>query len=130
MRRARTIGVIGLSGLEKPVIWGRSFRRVMDPDWLGWVKRLQAIAQDGLTYATDDYDLDRHGHPPISYHVYKLVFLCEIVDYTPSFAVDADGVAFFGEHELPELSFSRVTPAQIKLFFEHHRGPELPADFD
>jgi ADP-ribose pyrophosphatase YjhB (NUDIX family) len=227
------MGVIALSEPEKPVIWWRSNRRVMDPDWLGWVKRLQAIAQEGLTYATDYYDLeryrrlrgiaaevlaahstgdleeahallmleagpatpkvdvraavfrdgrillvkepddggwslpggwadvgetpagaavrevyeesgyrvravrliaaydrDRHGHPPIPYHVYKLVFLCEIEDYAPSLAVDADGVAFFGEHELPELSISRVTPTQIERFFEHHRGPQLPADFD
>jgi ADP-ribose pyrophosphatase YjhB (NUDIX family) len=76
------------------------------------------------------YDRDRHGHPPIPYHVYKLVFLCEIVDYTPSLAVDADGVAFFGEHELPELSISRVTPNQISAFFEHYRRPNLPAEFD
>jgi hypothetical protein len=55
------MGVIELSEAEKPVIWGRSNRRVMDPDWLGWVKRLQAIAQEGLTYATDDYDLKRYG---------------------------------------------------------------------
>ena len=205
----------------------------MDPDWLGWVKRLQAIAQDGLTYATDDYDLDRYerlrgvaaevlaaystgdleeahalltlevgpatpkvdvraavfrdgrillvkelddggwslpggwadvgetpaesavrevyeesgyrvlavkliaaydrdrqGHPPIPYHVYKLVFLCEVLDETPSPAVDADEVGFFGERELPELSISRVTPTQIKLFFEHYRRPELPTEFD
>jgi ADP-ribose pyrophosphatase YjhB (NUDIX family) len=205
----------------------------MDPDWLRWVKRLQALAQDGLTYAIDDYDLDRYeqlrevaaeilaahstgdleeahallalergpatpkvdvraavfrdggillvkepddggwslpggwadvgetpaeaavrevfeesgyrvravkliaaydrdrqGHTPIPYHVYKLIFLCEIVDEPPSLAVDADGVAFFGEHELPELSISRVTPTQIELFFQHHHRPELPADFD
>jgi ADP-ribose pyrophosphatase YjhB (NUDIX family) len=206
---------------------------MMDPDWLRWVKRLQAIAQDGLTYSRDDYDLeryeklreiaaeimaahstgeledarslleletgpatpkvdvraaafdgervllvreredggwslpggwadvgetpaeaavrevyeesgyrvravrlisaydrDRHEHPPIPYHVYKLVFLCETLDETPTRAVDAEGVGFFGEHELPDLSLSRVTPAQIKRFFEHHRRPELPADFD
>jgi ADP-ribose pyrophosphatase YjhB (NUDIX family) len=205
----------------------------MDPDWLRWVKRLQAIAQDGLTYATDDYDVgryeqlreiateilaahstggledarrllelergpatpkvdvraavfdddkillvkepddggwslpggwadagespaeaavrevreesgyrvratglisaydrDRQGHTPIPYHVYKLVFLCEMLDETPALAVDADGVRFFGEHELPELSLSRTTPAQIKRSFEHHRRPELTADFD
>jgi ADP-ribose pyrophosphatase YjhB (NUDIX family) len=205
----------------------------MDPEWLRWVKRLQAIAQDGLTYATDDYDVgryeqlqeiaaeilaahstgaledarrllkletgpatpkvdvraavfdgdkillikepgdggwsppggwadvgespaevavrevreesgyrvravrlisaydrDRQGHPAIPYHVYKLVFLCEIVDQTRSRAVDANGVGFFSEHQLPHLSLSRVTPAQIKRFFEHHRRPELPADFD
>jgi ADP-ribose pyrophosphatase YjhB (NUDIX family) len=205
----------------------------MDPDWLRWVKRLQAIAQDGLTYAQDDYDAgryeqvreiaaeilaahstgspedargllelevgpatpkvdvraavfdhdkvllvkepddggwslpggwadvgespsetavreaheesgyrvralrlisaydrDRHEHPPIPYHVYKLVFLCEVSDETPSRAIEADGVGFFGEHELPEFSLSRVTPAQIKRFFEHRRRSGLPADFD
>jgi len=205
----------------------------MDPDWLRWVKRLQAIAQDGLTYARDGYDLgryeqvreiaaeilaahsagalqdaralleletgpatpkvdaraavfrggeillvkepddsgwsipggwadvgesasesavrevreesgylvravrlisaydrDRHGHTPLPYHVYRLVFLCEILERTPARAVEAEGVGFFGENELPELSLTRVTPAQIRRFFEHHRRPDLPTDFD
>jgi ADP-ribose pyrophosphatase YjhB (NUDIX family) len=205
----------------------------MDPDWLRWVKRLQAIAQDGLTYARDGYDLgryeqvreiaaeilaahsagalqdaralleletgpatpkvdaraavfrggeillvkepddsgwsipggwadvgetasesavrevreesgylvramrlisaydrDRHGHTPLPYHVYRLVFLCEVLERTPARAVEAEGVGFFGEDELPALSLSRVTPAQIRRFFEHHRRPDLPADFD
>jgi ADP-ribose pyrophosphatase YjhB (NUDIX family) len=206
---------------------------MMDPNWLRWVKRLQAIAQDGLTYTRDDYDAgryeqlreiaaeilaahstgdldharrllaleagpatpkvdvratvfrdgaillvkepddggwslpggwadvgespaeaavrevreesgyrvravkliaaydrDRQGHTPVPYHVYKLVYLCEILDEPPSQTVDTDGVGFFGEHELPELSISRVTPAQIRSFFDHYRRPELPADFD
>ena len=206
----------------------------MNVKWLRWVKRLQAIAQDGLTYTTDDYDVgryeqlrevaaeilaahstgdlerarrllevetgpatpkvdvraavfrddsrillvkepddggwslpggwadvgesaseaavrevreesgyrvwavrlisaydrDRQGHPPIPYHVYKLVFLCEILDEPPARVADTEGVGFFGEHELPDLSLSSVTPAQIKRFFEHHRCPDLPADFD
>ena len=205
----------------------------MDPEWLRWVKRLQAVAQDGLTYARDDfdvgryeqvreiaaeilaahstgelegarrlleletgpatpkvdvraavfdedkillvkepddggwsppggwadvgetpaqtavrevreesgyrvravrlislYDRDRQGHPPIPYHVYKMVFLCQIADRTPARDVDAEGVEFFGEDELPDLSLSRVIPDQIKRFFAHHRWPELPADFD
>ena len=76
------------------------------------------------------YDRDRHGHPPIPYHVYKLVFLCEILDDTPSPDVDTHGVGFFDEQELPELSVSRVTPAQISRFFEQHRDPGQPADFD
>jgi ADP-ribose pyrophosphatase YjhB (NUDIX family) len=66
------------------------------------------------------YDRDRHGHPPIPYHVYKLVFLCEILDE----------VRFFGEDELPELSVTRITPAQVSRFFEHHRNPNSPPDFD
>ncbi|HET7273110.1 MAG TPA: NUDIX domain-containing protein, partial [Rubrobacter sp.] len=76
------------------------------------------------------YDRDRRGHPPIFYHVYKLVYLCEILDDTPSSDVDTDGVRFFGENELPDLSTSRVTLAQIKRFFEQQRDPDQPADFD
>jgi ADP-ribose pyrophosphatase YjhB (NUDIX family) len=203
------------------------------PQWLRWIKRLQAIAQDGLTYARDDYDLgryeqlrelasemlaahstgtlgeardlltletgpatpkvdvravvfeeekillvkepgeagwsvpggwadvgespsetaaretleesgyrvepvrllaaydrDRRGHPPMAYHVYKLVYLCEILDDVPLPDVDTEGASFFGEQELPELSVTRVTRAQISRFFEHLRDPTLPADFD
>ena len=76
------------------------------------------------------YDRDRHGHPPIPYHVYKLVFLCEILHEAPSSEVDATGVGFFGEEEIPELSLTRVTPAQVMRFFEHYHQPELPVDFD
>jgi ADP-ribose pyrophosphatase YjhB (NUDIX family) len=76
------------------------------------------------------YDRDRHNLPPIPYHVYKLVFLCEILGEPVSPDVEADGVGFFGEHELPELSLSRVTHAQVRRFFEHHRRRNLPSDFD
>ena len=39
-------------------------------------------------------------------------------------------MGFFREDQLPELSISRTTPAQIARLFEHLRQPELPADFD
>ena len=32
----------------------------MDPSWLRWAKGLQAIAQNGLTYATNAYDRERY----------------------------------------------------------------------
>jgi ADP-ribose pyrophosphatase YjhB (NUDIX family) len=32
----------------------------MDPSWLRWAKGLQAIAQNGLTFATDVYDKERY----------------------------------------------------------------------
>jgi ADP-ribose pyrophosphatase YjhB (NUDIX family) len=32
----------------------------MNPAWLEWMQRLQAIAQTGLTYATDPYDVERY----------------------------------------------------------------------
>jgi ADP-ribose pyrophosphatase YjhB (NUDIX family) len=203
------------------------------PQWLRWIKRLQAIAQDGLTYSNDDYDLgryeqlrglasemlaahstgtledatkllvletgpatpkvdvravvfregrillvkepdetgwsvpggwadvgespseaasretleesgyrvepvkllaaydrDKRGHPPMAYHVYKLVYLCEILDHNPLSDVEAEEARFFGEHEIPELSVTRVTRAQISRFFDQHRDPTLPTDFD
>ncbi len=76
------------------------------------------------------YDRDRHGHPPIPYHVYKLVFLCELLDNFPSGETDTEEATFFVETEVPELSTSRVTRDQIARLFEHHRHPELSADFD
>ncbi len=32
----------------------------MDPKWLAWAKELQALAQTGLTYARDPYDIARY----------------------------------------------------------------------
>jgi hypothetical protein len=31
-----------------------------DPDWLGWARELQAIAQTGLTFCGDPYDRERY----------------------------------------------------------------------
>jgi ADP-ribose pyrophosphatase YjhB (NUDIX family) len=204
-----------------------------DPQWLRWTRRLQAIAQDGLTYSNDDYDLgryeqlrelaaemlaahstdtleevrdllvletgpatpkvdvraavfendrillvkepdepgwavpggwadvgespseaaaretleesgysvrpvrllaaydrERHGHPPMSYHVYKLVYLCELLAEERLTDVDAHGARFFGEQEIPDLSVPRITRAQISRFFAQHRDPSIPTDFD
>lgn len=32
----------------------------MDPQWLAWAKRLQAIAQNGLTFNQNPYDIERY----------------------------------------------------------------------
>jgi hypothetical protein len=53
-----------------------------------------------------------------------------MLDETPARGVDTDGVGFFGDNALPELSLSRITPAQVQRFFEHQRDRTLPADFD
>ena len=31
-----------------------------DPLWLQWARKLQALAQNGLTYTENGYDLDRY----------------------------------------------------------------------
>lgn len=32
----------------------------MDPHWLNWARQLQAIAQNGLTFAQDPFDIERY----------------------------------------------------------------------
>ncbi len=32
-----------------------------EPDWLTWSRELQAMAQNGLTYAADPHDRDRYA---------------------------------------------------------------------
>jgi ADP-ribose pyrophosphatase YjhB (NUDIX family) len=86
------------------------------------------------------YDRRLHGHPPILFHIYKAFFRCEllhderaseqIANQSASF-VETGEVAFFREDEIPDdLSLGRVTPSQLKRFFQHLRQPDLPSDFD
>jgi ADP-ribose pyrophosphatase YjhB (NUDIX family) len=75
-------------------------------------------------------DRNRHGHPPTLHHFYKVFIRCEIVGGSPTTSHEIQGVGFFGEHEIPELSLPRIMPAQIARMFQHDRQPDLPADFD
>lgn len=76
------------------------------------------------------YDRNRHAHPPHPQHIYKLFILCDLVGGAPSESEETDGVGFFPEDALPELSLGRVTPWQITRMFAFRAHPEWPADFD
>jgi ADP-ribose pyrophosphatase YjhB (NUDIX family) len=76
------------------------------------------------------FDRDLHGHPPYAFHAYKLFFLAEITGGAPKDSNETAGAQFFAESNLPPLSLSRVTPAQIAHLFHHFRHPELPTSFD
>ena len=76
------------------------------------------------------YDRSKHPHPPHPSHIYKLFFYCELVGGRPSASIETDGVDFFEQHALPELSTSRVTSSQIDRLFEYLRQPDMPTDFD
>ncbi|MGB3495462.1 MAG: NUDIX hydrolase [Elainellaceae cyanobacterium] len=76
-------------------------------------------------------DRTLHGHLPLlPFHVYKLFIQCELIGGEPKVSIETQKVDFFGEDELPELSPSRVTLAQIHRLFEHYRHPDLPTYFD
>jgi ADP-ribose pyrophosphatase YjhB (NUDIX family) len=76
------------------------------------------------------FDRNKHPHPPIPSHAYKLYFLCELLggEITPSF--ETPEVAFFSRNALPPLSAPRITPYQIEHMFEHADHPEWPTTFD
>ena len=76
------------------------------------------------------YDRDRQGHPPCPFHVYKLIFLCELAGGSARTSLETDAVSFYSEEELPALSESRILSPQVKRAFAFARDPNLPADFD
>jgi ADP-ribose pyrophosphatase YjhB (NUDIX family) len=77
------------------------------------------------------WDRDRHGHPPLAVHCYKLVVYCEVVD-VGTFNTNSETLAagFFALDALPELSLSRVTPAQIEMAFSMVQQGVTHAQFD
>jgi hypothetical protein len=59
-----------------------------------------------------------------------MFFRCEILGGQAADSYETGGAAFFPENQIPDLSISRVTPAQVARLFEHYRHPEWPTDFD
>jgi ADP-ribose pyrophosphatase YjhB (NUDIX family) len=76
------------------------------------------------------WDRNRHPHPPMLLHVYKLFFLCELVGGAATLSHETTEVAFFTLDQLPPLSTGRVLSAQIECAFRHHAQPNLPTEFD
>jgi ADP-ribose pyrophosphatase YjhB (NUDIX family) len=76
------------------------------------------------------YDRNKHEHPPYLYHAWKAFFVCDITGGAPRLSNETDGVDFFAQDALPELSTGRSTAAQIRRMYVHHLQRELPTDFD
>ncbi len=76
------------------------------------------------------FDRQRHPHPPSLYHIYKLLFLCELTGGEAQVSNETDAIEFFPLSSLPELSPGRITRGQIERMFEHQRQRDLPTDFD
>jgi ADP-ribose pyrophosphatase YjhB (NUDIX family) len=60
------------------------------------------------------YDRNKHPHPPYPFHAYKLIFQCKLLGGEPVTSFETDGIDFFRENELPELSTTRVTAARSR----------------
>jgi ADP-ribose pyrophosphatase YjhB (NUDIX family) len=75
-------------------------------------------------------DRNLHNYPPFMFHLWKLLFVCEITGGAPRLSNETDGVQFFSLEALPELSTGRITAAQLHLLHKHYLQPELATEFD
>lgn len=85
--------------------------------------KLVAVLDRDLHYKTEA----GHTHP---FHIYKLLFLCELTGKADELCHDITDAAFFDLNDLPPLSLHRTLPKHIELLHWHHLNPKLPSAFD
>lgn len=76
------------------------------------------------------HDRSKHNYPQFMFHLWKLLFVCEITGGRPRVSSETDGVDFFPLTNLPPLSTGRITAEQIQLLYRHHVQADLPTEFD
>lgn len=78
------------------------------------------------------YDRNKHPHPPLIFHIYKLFFICKIIGGKAAISLETSEVRFFKQSEIPidDLSVSRILPEQIDHLFTHHYNQDKPTYFD
>ncbi|HFZ8993300.1 TPA: NUDIX hydrolase [Citrobacter freundii] len=59
------------------------------------------------------WDRNQHGHPPYPWHVYKMIFLCEVIGGELAISHESLDTRFFDPEYLPELSLTRIVPEEI-----------------
>ena len=77
-------------------------------------------------------DRDRQGYPPHPWHIWKAIFLCELVgDEQQQLGSETDEARFFARDRIPqELRVDVSTRRLIERCFDHREHPEWPTDFD
>jgi len=70
-------------------------------------------------------------HPPLTlYYVYKIVFLCDIVDGEARPSIETTAVKFFPLDDLPPFSSARTNQRHINEVLEHVKNPDRLPFFD
>lgn len=68
-------------------------------------------------------DTDRHNFPPLEYHYYKIVFLCELTGGELRDSNETTDAGFFDFDNLPRLSEKRNTRQLLELVREQLNAP-------
>jgi ADP-ribose pyrophosphatase YjhB (NUDIX family) len=76
------------------------------------------------------WDRNKHAHPAIPFHAYKLLFLCEILGGAPMVSSETTEVGFFAEDEIPPLSTTRTLAEQVRFAFASLRDQAAQTVFD
>jgi len=76
------------------------------------------------------YDANRRGKPLEFFHAYKVVFLCDVLDGTPTPSNETAAVDFFPLDDLPPLSSPRTEPRHLADIAAALADPTRPAAFD
>ncbi len=76
------------------------------------------------------FDRDNQGHPAHDFAIYKMTFLCDLLDGEARASHETLAVDFFAEDALPELDTGRTLEKQLHLCFRHYRDATLPTAFD
>jgi ADP-ribose pyrophosphatase YjhB (NUDIX family) len=76
------------------------------------------------------YDKKCHPHPPQPFYVYKLVFLCKVVEGSIDPSFDILEAKYFDVQDLPELSEDRILKTQIEQLYNMVESTEMKAVFD
>jgi ADP-ribose pyrophosphatase YjhB (NUDIX family) len=76
------------------------------------------------------WDRNKHAHPAIPFHAYKLLFLCRILGGGSMVSSETTAVGFFAEDEIPALSTTRTLAEQVRFAFSSLRDPAAPTVFD
>lgn len=59
------------------------------------------------------WDRNLHGHPPYPWHVYKMIFLCEVTGGKLAISHESLDIRYVDPDNLPELSLTRIVPEEI-----------------
>lgn len=76
------------------------------------------------------YDKKCHPHPPQPFYVYKIVFLCKIVEGDIRTSFDIHEARYFDLKNLPEISEDRILKSQIEQLYQKVINGEENAYFD
>ena len=76
------------------------------------------------------WDRNKHAHPAIPFHAYKLLFLCELTGGAPAASTETTEVGFFAEDGIPPLSTTRTLIEQVHFAFASVREPAAATAFD